>query len=210
MAIHTPPALKTYLNHCPTRTYKKGEIILYAGDSPTGVFFLKKGYVRQFSISSEGRELTLHIYEPGSFFPLHWVINKVMPNYNLEALSPVRVQVCPRKQFLSFISLKPEVLFQLTQRLLWGLTGLTHRIEIVSLENANTRVTQTIKYLAKHFGRKKQTNTIISIKFTHDDIAKIAGLTRERVSIEMKKLEKQNKILYTNHKIVIPDISKLA
>ena len=55
--------------------YKKGELILRGGDSPQGVYFIDKGYVKDYSISKEGEELMLILFKPEDFFPMQWVFN---------------------------------------------------------------------------------------------------------------------------------------
>lgn len=47
--------------------FKKGETILRVGDEPRGVYFLKKGYVRLYSISEDAKELTLIIFKREDF-----------------------------------------------------------------------------------------------------------------------------------------------
>ena len=42
----------------------------------------------------------------------------------------------------------------------------------------------------------------------HKDIASLAGLTRETVSIEMKNLEKKGLIAYKRNQITIKDVDK--
>ena len=48
-----------------TRKYKKGEMLIRADDDPQGIFCLSKGYVRQYTISKTGNELSMN-RGPGS------------------------------------------------------------------------------------------------------------------------------------------------
>mgnify|MGYP001559973482 CR=1 FL=1 len=89
--------------------YKKGETILRGGDQPQGVFYIKKGYVRLYSLSKEGEELTLIIFKPGDFFPMIWAINNTSNMYYLESMTPVEVYRAPRDEFVSYIKGEPEL-----------------------------------------------------------------------------------------------------
>lgn len=51
-------------------SFKKSETILRADDEPRGVFYLKKGYVKLYSLSKDAQELTLIIFKAGDFFPI--------------------------------------------------------------------------------------------------------------------------------------------
>jgi CRP-like cAMP-binding protein len=89
---------------------------------------------------------------------------------------------------LEFIRDNPKKLLEITKRLVYGLEGLAKRVEILNFENAQNRITSALSYLKKHFGTK--------LEFTHEDLASLTGLTRERVSIEMKRLKDLGKISY--------------
>ena len=95
------------------REYKKGETLIRADDDPQGIFCLKKGYVRQYTISKAGLELTLHILKPTSYFPMVWAVNGTPNVYYFEALTPVEVGRAPRDQVVDFIKDKPTVIFEL-------------------------------------------------------------------------------------------------
>src|SRR3989304_6379685 len=81
-----------------TRNYKKGEMIIRADDDPLGIFYLTKGYVRQYTISKAGFELTLHILKPISYFPMVWAVNGTPNVYYFEALTAVEVGRAPRDE----------------------------------------------------------------------------------------------------------------
>jgi len=75
MATNKTQEFETFYNQFITRNYKKGEMLIRADDDPQGIFCLKKGYVRQYTISKTGFELSLHILKPISYFPMVWAIN---------------------------------------------------------------------------------------------------------------------------------------
>ena len=64
----------TFYKQFTIRDYKKGEMLIRADDDPQGIFCLTKGYIRQYTISSLGTELTLHILKPTSYFPMVWAL----------------------------------------------------------------------------------------------------------------------------------------
>jgi|SRR3989338_4971803 len=170
----------------PAKRFSTKEVILMAGELPGALFYLKRGNVAQYVDSHEGKELIIHIYMPGALFPLSWGLNNEIPNFSLKAINTCEVTLVPKKDFEKLINERPEELIKLTKNLALGISGLAKRIEILNFENAQTRVLSTLEYLRKHFGEKFQ--------FTHEMLAALTGLTRERVSIEMKRL-KDKKVL---------------
>ena len=87
---------ETFYKQFIIRDYKRGEMLIRADDDPLGIFCLTKGYVRQYTISKIGFELTLHILKPISYFPMVWAINGTPNIYFFEALTPVQVGRAPR------------------------------------------------------------------------------------------------------------------
>ncbi len=108
---------ETFYKQFVIRNYKKSEMLIRADDDPQGIFYLKKGYVRQFTISKLGFELTLHILKPVSYFPMVWAVNGTPNVYFFEALTPVEVGRAPRDEVVNFIKDKPIIIFELLSEL---------------------------------------------------------------------------------------------
>lgn len=173
------------------RHYKKGEMLIRADDDPQGIFCLIKGYIRQYTISKTGFELTLHILKPTTYFPIVWAVNGTPNVYYFEALTPVEVGRAPRDQVVNFIKDKPTIIFELLSALIEDYAESLTRIEHLVFSDAHRRVISVLLYIAKHFGEKSRKGIIVHHRFTQQDIATLVGVARETASNEMIKLEKK-------------------
>ena len=191
------------------RDYKKGELLIRADDDPQGIFCLTKGFVRQYTISKAGTELTLHILKPISYFPMVWAINGTPNVYNYEALTPVQVGRAPREQVVNFIKDKPKVIFELMSELLADYAETLIRMEHLVFSDAHRRVISVLLYIAKHFGETRDKGVIVHHRFTQQDIATLVGVARETASNEMVKLEKKGLIKYIDRSILFENIKGL-
>lgn len=204
-------AFEEFYKQFTSRSYKKGEMLIRADDDPQGIFCLTKGYVRQYTISKTGFELTLHILKPISYFPMVWAINGTPNVYNFAALTPVEVGRAPRDQVVNFIKDKPTIIFALMSELLEDYAESLNRVEHLVFSDAYRRVISVLLYIAKHFGEKVGTNSIIvHHRFTQQDIATLVGVARETTNNEMVKLEKKGLITYVDHSIQFENIQKLT
>lgn len=195
--------------HIPIH-YPEGRMIVPAGTEPTGIYFIDQGYVRQYDISARtGLELTIHIFKPGAYFPLVWAVSEKPNQYFFEAMTEVRGWRAAKEDVLQFIRQNPDVLYELTERLLLGLEGLTTRLDYLVFGDASTRVITELVYLAKHFGESSGNKIVIDHRFTHYNIAALTGMARETVSVAMGKLQKQGLIHYREHQIIINDLELL-
>lgn len=191
------------------RTYKKGEMLIRADDDPQGIFYLTKGYVRQYTISKSGYELTLQILKPIAYFPMIWAINGAPNVYYFEALTSVVVGRAPKELVVNFIKDKPAIIFGLMSELLEDYAETLTRIEHLVFSDAYRRVISVLLYIAKHFGEESNTGIIIRHHFTHQDIAALVGVARETASNEIALLEKKGLITYIDHFIQVDDVDKL-
>lgn len=185
-------------------------MLIRADDDPQGIFCLTKGYVRQYTISPAGNELSLHILKPISYFPMVWAINGTPNVYFFEALTEVEVGRAPQDQVVNFIKDKPALLFALMSELLEDYAETLTRVEHLVFSDARRRVISILIYIAKHFGQPHKKGIIVKHRFTQADIATLVGVARETASIELFKLEKKGLIKYIDHSILFEDLDKLS
>lgn len=190
-------------------SFKKRRLISHPDDSNSSVFFIKSGYVRVYRISEDGEELTLTILKPKDFFPLSYGVTSTANAYYLEAITPLEIWKAPQEQFLSFIKSNPELLYDLTTRLLIRFDGVVSRMESLLFCNAYVKVAATVLMCAKGFGEDFNGNTRVKVPLTHRDIATLVGITRETTSLEMKKLEKEGLLMKSGRFIIITDLKRL-
>lgn len=189
--------------------FPKKTTLIQAGDNPKEIFYIKKGFVRQYTTSVQGDELTIHIFKPGSYFPLSQILNNEGNNYYFETITNSTIIKAPCHLVLEFLKSNPVVLMDVSSRMLKGLSGLSKRVIMLGLANASTRVAVILLYLSRHFGSFHNNHVTINVKFTHEQISCLTSLSRERVSIEMGRLVKSGIIKYESRKITIMDYKTL-
>ncbi len=195
--------IKEFFENFRLLHYKKGEIILRPYETPHGVFYLKRGYVRLYSVSEDGQELSLIIFKPGDFFPVIWLINNIQSPYYLDSLTSSSLLLVSKDKFLDFIKSDKDVFFELTSRALTRLGGILERMNYLVYGNAGQKLASIILILGERFGEQKGNEIEIPIPMTHKDLANLLGVARETVSIEMKKFERKNLIEIKSRHLIV-------
>lgn len=208
-AVEPQKKLETFFAQFRLVNYRAYETIFTSSDSPPGVIYLHEGFIRQYAVSEDGTELTIHIYKKGNHFPMTWALAGIPNRYYFQALTDTKVFIAQKDKVLDFLMSDPQIFSEFSKRLLFGLDGLAKRIENLCFGKASDRVISSLIYLAGHFGEKSGDNLVLNYKFTHNDIASIAGITREHVSLEIEKLVKKGILKYEGHAIAFPDFNKL-
>lgn len=189
--------------------YKKGAILIAIGNEPDAVFFLKEGYVKMSTVLANGNDLTMNIYKPGSLFPMFWALGDVPNNYSFEAMTNSKIYKAPKNEVIRYLKENPDVSFDLIKRILAGVEGLLTNYHHLLIGSADSRVSSVLFIAAKRFGQKIRGGTLIDLKLTHQDIANLAGISRETASVAIGKLTKGNIIKQTGRKFVILDMDNL-
>jgi CRP/FNR family transcriptional regulator, cyclic AMP receptor protein len=192
-----------------SQRFKKNQLIFGPGAEPSGVFYVKSGFVRLYLVSSEGKEITFNILKPGSYFSMIWALNDVANIYFYESLTDVLLLKAPKDEVVKYVKDNPKLAYDLARRSLSGLDGLTRLMEALLTGNANEQIASVLLILSRRFGKETADGIVIDILLTHRVIGTMAGLSRESTSLEMEKLEKNKIISQKNRSIVIKDLKKL-
>lgn len=134
---------------------------------------------------------------------MSWAINPTPIGYFVESMTAAELWRVPRELFLEFVRDKPEILFEVLKRMMERFLALMRRMEHLVFGNARSKVASILLICAERFGKKIGGNIVIDVPLTHNDIATLVGMTRETVSIEMKKLELKNMIGYRGKRLIV-------
>ncbi len=199
-----------FFSQKPVRTYKKGEMIFMPGDPISDVYYVQTGFIRLYCLLADGKELTLNIFKPGTYFPIFLILNAISNPHYFEAMTPTKLSIIPKSDIVRFMKTEPDVLFDFTTRLSRGLHGLITNIQYSLFGSVHTKLISTLLLLSKRFGVTQPDGSVsIPIKLTHQDIANIIGVARETTSLEMKKLAKKNLIMDKQRSITIRNVRLL-
>ena len=203
------PILEEVFSTSSVTLYRKGEIIIRPDDTPQGVYFLIKGFVRFYALSREGQELTFLIFRSGDFFPARFAFTNQPIQYYYETLTAVEVKRVATEEFQTFLKENPETLFAITGSILIRLRTIFERMEYLVYGNAYEKVASILYVFAKEYGEKEGGDIVITVPLTHKDIAAVVGMTRETVSVEMSKLAEKGLISHEGKFVLVKQLKQL-
>jgi len=202
--------LQAYTHLYSSIIFKKGKLILQPSTHITHIYYLIEGYVRMYSLLPNGKELTITIFKPDSFFPLFLAIDERENTYYFESFTTSVIKRIPTEQVLHFIKNNHDVLYDFTRRTSRGMQGVIENLQYQLFGSVTQRTIETLLMLARRFGTKKGNGVQIELPISHQDIANFVGVARETISIEMSKLQKQGMITALYKRITVPDVSALS
>lgn len=192
----------------PKRSYPKGQILVFADETPEHIFYITKGKVRKYDVSYRGDEVIVNIFKPPAYFPMSWAINRSPNRYFYKTEEPTELHVVPVDDALQFVHGNPEVMYDLLSRVYQGMDGLLGRVVHLMSGTAKSRLIYELIIECRRFGTKRPSGGYV-IDTSEVDIAARSGLSRETVSREMRKLKDQGLVVVEHGTIVVGDLSAL-
>ncbi|MDE2025649.1 MAG: Crp/Fnr family transcriptional regulator [Patescibacteria group bacterium] len=194
----------------PELSFTPKTIILDPVKALNDIYYLEEGYVRMYLLSEDGEELTLHVFRPGSYFPLMLVLTDSPNKYYFEAVTPVLVRKVPKAKIITVLKDHPDILFDLATRLSGGIIGYLVKVESLLLHDAYKRVVSILCYLGERFSETLPDGSVrINLSITHYLLSTWVGLTRETVSRQIEKLEKNGLIVSKDNTVTIKNFKAL-
>lgn len=188
-------------------TFKKGDLVVKPGGILKNVCYLKSGFIRVYTVTEEGKEVTVHIISPSYFLPLITIVLEEENRYYFEALTSVEIWQVSLEEAMDYLKKNPDALLGILKSLTINYRALLRKVEYLISGNAYQKVASLLFSLANV--DEKNNKAKIEFKLPHRLIASLAGLTRETVTLQMIKLEKAGLIEIKKGCLVINDFAKL-
>jgi len=192
----------------PARSFSKGQVIIHAHEDPTHVFRLVEGRVKQCDISPGGDEIVLNTFKPPAFFPMSYAINRTPNLYSFKTEAESELRLAPVNEAVGFLKANPDVTFDLLARVYRGTDGLLGRLAHLMAGTARSRVLYALLIECRRFGEPRGAGMAVAL--TESDLAAHAGLTRETVSREIRKLKQEDLISVIKNEIFVNRVERLA
>lgn len=209
MNIKNKKVLEKYFEKYKLQKFKKGEIIFRPGDEFPGICYIKSGYVRLYTVGKDGQEVTIQLFKPVFYLSLIRAISKFDSKYFFEAISPVEMWIAPREEAMEFMKSNEEIVNEVTKDVLGGFMNLISDIEYLISGNAYNKVARVIHSLATRHGEQKGSDLVVKFNTPHRVIASMTGLTRETVTLQILKLEKEKIVANKGKLLYVKNLKKL-
>jgi CRP-like cAMP-binding protein len=176
------------------RNIKKKGLVYSEGDCADKLYILKEGRIKITRLAEDGKELTMDIIEPGDIFGELTLAGETERETNAEALEDSFICTISRKQFESFLSMRPNLTLTITKWIGMRLRKIENRFENLIFQDVGTRLNTLLENLAEKYGKDVEGGRKIAIKLSHQELANLIGATRETVTFELNKMKRRGEL----------------
>lgn len=194
------------------KSFAKGSALLNRGDDIPEVQYIIHGSVKITDNDRLGYGRTVAIFGQHHVLPISWLFTNAPKQgalYNYVALSDTETLCLPREVVRQALDASPEVYRYLCELTSKAYVNASARIHNLQKTNVNEKVEFVLYYLATCLADNIDGDVVvIDAALTHQDIADIAGLSRESVTNTLSK-EKYRKVYWKKDGRTFVDISKI-
>lgn len=187
------------------QTYKKDNMLLIEEEVGSTMFIILNGRVKISRISDDGREVILSILSEGDFFGEMSILDGQTRSANVVTLEDSEILVIRREDFLQMLHDFPQIAINLLKELAHRLRRSDSQIKSLSLQNATGKVASTLLRIADDSGKIHMGQVEIPRLPPQQDLANMAGTSRETISRVIKSLSEKGYLKKIGSKLIIYD-----
>lgn len=187
------------------QNFRKDNMVLIEEEVGSTMFIILDGRVKISRISDEGREVILSIMSEGDFFGEMSILDGQARSANVITLEDSSIMIIHREDFLQMMHDYPQIAINLLKELAHRLRRSDSQIKSLSLQNATGKVASTLLRIADDSGKIHLGQVEIPKLPPQQDLANMAGTSRETISRVLKSLSEKGYLRKEGNKLIILD-----
>lgn len=195
--------------------YPKG-LVMYDDEDRSQLKLIESGYMKRYSIDTDGAKSIQVVYGPGSVFPLTPVFRTLYDFdlhsgeevFHYEAIEATVVYSISQASLKQAIEKNPLLYKDLLYVSGMRLSSNIYRLENISLKTIHRRLAHMIVHYANLFGEEHPEGIRIALPLTHQTLADSLSVSRETITRRLIRLEEKGLIVVSKN-ILVKDLAKL-
>lgn len=202
----TAPQIEDALSHLPitaTTAYRKGELIYGPDRRSTNIYLVVAGSVGMSRIAEEGSEVLFGIVRPDELFGESAFLGDPGVAEMATALESVKLMSWTVADMEDLVAKRPRLAVALLQILAQRNAELTRHIGSFATDCVERRLARSLIYLSGRLGKQLDDGSVQMMPFTHSQLARYIGTSREVVTQYMNQFRKLGFVTYSRSSIVL-------
>ncbi|MGE0725054.1 MAG: Crp/Fnr family transcriptional regulator, partial [Alphaproteobacteria bacterium] len=192
-----------------TRTVAQNETLFLKGDPGDALYAIAEGVVRIGVTHEGGREIILNVLEPGDVFGEIALIDGLPRSADAVALTPLRLIVLRRRDFIALMEREPKVAIHLLELLCERVRWISELVEDNAFLDVPARLAKRLVGLATAYGRQTSTGIVIDLKVSQQTLGQLLGTSRETVNKILQGWRQDGLIDVQRQRVTVRDLPAL-
>ncbi len=200
------------IGHATTMTHcRPGQVILSPDDPPDQIHILKKGKVRVYRVTPDGKQLTLDIYDKGTVLgDMSLLGQDPIPEAYAQTLDDAVICTITPDELRRLVERYPLIGVNIISYLSSRLREAERELEAMAYQRVGQRLARKLIDLAGRFGVETVRGTLIQARLTQQELAEMIGTTRETLAHTLGDFRRRGLLDTAHHEVVIRDADRLC
>lgn len=191
------------------RSFPKKSLIFAEGSPREAVYFIVDGLVKAFKVDADGHEQIVSLLTKGDMFPHTGFFDQSPYPANAEAVKPTRVFAIPIQSFEQLLLSTPTIAVKVLRVLGGKIRELQEKLQELTYQDVRHRICSILLRLAEAHGTTQDGAVVLRLPVTHQDLASMAGTTRESVNRMLNDLRRHHILEMNRNHIILKDVEAL-
>lgn len=185
------------------RRYQKGRIIFVEGEPGEAIYFLKSGLIKVSKQDGEGREHTLHYVNPGDVFGEVVLFDAGGYPATAEVVEDAEVGLVRNRDMDRVLIKNPGMTLEMLKIMARRLRNAQQQIMELALKDTTRRLAGLLLKLSEEHGVMRDNGVLISLPLTNQELANLAGTSRETVNRILSEFRRRKAIAVVKQEGII-------
>ena len=193
-----------------TKTYPRNSTVFNIEDNSNDLYFVATGRVKLANNSNNGKENIKSIVYEGDLFGEMGVLDEEFAQRRdfAQTMEDDTVICSISYENMRLLMLEyPMLNKKLVKKISKRLRRTEHRLESIMFKDARTRLIDFIKDMAKDLGKPVGHEVLVKHRLTHQEIASITAISRQKVTTLLNELKQENLIHLERKSLLIRDMA---
>jgi CRP/FNR family transcriptional regulator, cyclic AMP receptor protein len=205
-----PDALAVFPKHLRPIHFPRADVIFAEGEPGRCLYIILSGKVKIGRYSPDGRENLLSVLGPADMFGELSIFDPAPYTSNATAVTEVRAVSIDRDTLHAWIAKRPDIAGQLLADMARRLRHTSDDFTDHMFTDVPGRVAKQLLRLGRRFGVQERGRLRVVHDLTQDEIAGLAGSSRETVNKALSVFARRGLIRVEGKSVVIIDADQLA
>ncbi|MBI3376044.1 MAG: Crp/Fnr family transcriptional regulator [Betaproteobacteria bacterium] len=201
---------KAVLEQCERRVLRKGGTIWSQGEPADYVAFVMSGKAMSSYQSRNGKTGTTGFWCPGDILGAGDLGSSMTRMMTLRCMDECIIYTLSHERFNALVRRFPELAQAMIRALSVRLRWVAQLAVILETQSAFERICAILCALAERFGAPSDLGVLVDIRLTHEDLAAIAGVSRQFANTTLRSLQKRGLLVTRKRSLILTDLDALA
>ncbi len=185
------------------RKLSPGDSLFRQGEPHRGIFLIESGLLRVYYTAPTGREITLGYWNAGHFAGGPEIFGGGMHVWSGDAAEPSEILSFAARDLEALVRRMPNFAVGIIEGLVFKGKCYSAVCQMLGTRSVSDRLAMLLLLLADLHGEPVVGGTLITVPFTHENMAALIGSTRQWVTTTLTRLEARGAVRRDSGRIVV-------